>query len=427
MRRLRAHRTDARAPETSRKDWWDRAGLISTFVSTVVIAAVGLLINSSIQRAQLQIQKTQSDATIARAESDKKLQEAALAAQLIQHLSSKSEAQRNLAIVALKSGVAQSIWEQVTTIVARSDADSGVRKTAIAQLSQSPNPLVAKALGEIARDPAKPEQERALADSASRQAAIQQVIPTVSDVQSFIALAAASPSTPAFESAEIGGGVFTHFLLRGLMGEADKDKDGRITGSELASYVRASVSDYTRQFRLAQAPTFAIAGGDLVFPRVRPKAAGVAAPEGLFPLLRSPVDDFSEVRVLAVGASGGIGAALPKLKFPGRDATAVADVFVRMGAKVTTLIDPSRRDLEVALERLPGSVSGGLIVVYLSGQAVVGEDGRTRLVVRDTSYDALRATGVDINDVRTTMQRSGAKGAALLLDACLGPSLISER
>ena len=58
-------------------------------------------------------------------------------------------------------------------------------------------------------------------------------------------------------SLEDGGlrqGIFSHFLIRGLKGEADKDHNLTITISELFNYVYSNVRDYTGQ---AQTPLIA--------------------------------------------------------------------------------------------------------------------------------------------------------------------------
>jgi len=46
---------------------------------------------------------------------------------------------------------------------------------------------------------------------------------------------------------EDAGGVFTSFLLRGLNGEADVNRDGLVTFTEAALYVEKAVPDYTRE------------------------------------------------------------------------------------------------------------------------------------------------------------------------------------
>ncbi len=58
------------------------------------------------------------------------------------------------------------------------------------------------------------------------------------------------------ESAKFGGGhgVFTHYLLEGLKGAADYNKDGTVTLGELIPYLSENVR---RQTLNAQSPTVA--------------------------------------------------------------------------------------------------------------------------------------------------------------------------
>jgi hypothetical protein len=57
-----------------KKDAWDKAQIISGFVASVVIAAVGLLINSSIQNAQIASAEKNTQAQIAVADRNAKAQ-----------------------------------------------------------------------------------------------------------------------------------------------------------------------------------------------------------------------------------------------------------------------------------------------------------------------------------------------------------------
>jgi uncharacterized caspase-like protein len=45
----------------------------------------------------------------------------------------------------------------------------------------------------------------------------------------------------SFEKEQLGGGVFTHYLLTGLRGDADADHDGLVTADEIVQYVRSRV------------------------------------------------------------------------------------------------------------------------------------------------------------------------------------------
>lgn len=61
-------------------------------------------------------------------------------------------------------------------------------------------------------------------------------------------LTSANAKQLSFESREWGGGhgVFTHFLLKGLNGEADTDNDHQVTLGELTTYVSQNVRRATK-------------------------------------------------------------------------------------------------------------------------------------------------------------------------------------
>jgi uncharacterized caspase-like protein len=60
-----------------------------------------------------------------------------------------------------------------------------------------------------------------------------------------VVIASAGGAEFAFESATWSNGVFTHAVLRGLKGEADRDKDGRVQVSELREFVAREVRRLT--------------------------------------------------------------------------------------------------------------------------------------------------------------------------------------
>lgn len=70
-------------------------------------------------------------------------------------------------------------------------------------------------------------------------------------------------------------GVFTHFLLEGMQGAADFNRDGLVTSDELAGYVRPQVADLVRtQFQAEQLPQSGRSGtGEFIF--FVPRAASV--------------------------------------------------------------------------------------------------------------------------------------------------------
>ena len=90
-----AHDTFSREPapigaaeEPKKKDAWDKAAIISSFVSSVVLAGVGLMINASIQEAQRISADQNARAQVEVADRNAKLQ--------IQQAERIAEAQRHL-------------------------------------------------------------------------------------------------------------------------------------------------------------------------------------------------------------------------------------------------------------------------------------------------------------------------------------------
>ena len=64
-----------------------------------------------------------------------------------------------------------------------------------------------------------------------------------------LVLSAASETQDAFESPALGHGVFTHFVLEGLRGAADRNGDGHVTAWEVYEYVLAEVPPFVRAER----------------------------------------------------------------------------------------------------------------------------------------------------------------------------------
>jgi uncharacterized caspase-like protein len=62
-----------------------------------------------------------------------------------------------------------------------------------------------------------------------------------------IILTASAANEVSAESDELQHGIFTHFLIKGLQGEADSDGDGLITVDEVYTYVSKQVPQATNQ------------------------------------------------------------------------------------------------------------------------------------------------------------------------------------
>lgn len=59
-----------------------------------------------------------------------------------------------------------------------------------------------------------------------------------------VLLAASQPDQPSWEDERISHGVFTYFLLKGLRGPADSDRDGSITFQEMRDWLNRHIPDY---------------------------------------------------------------------------------------------------------------------------------------------------------------------------------------
>lgn len=81
----------------------------------------------------------------------------------------------------------------------------------------------------------------------------------------FVAFTASQPGQISQEGAQWGGGhgVFTYYLLRGLGGEADEDRDRVVNLGELMEYTRNGVR---RETRNAQIPTISLTAYDRLWP-----------------------------------------------------------------------------------------------------------------------------------------------------------------
>jgi tetratricopeptide (TPR) repeat protein len=77
----------------------------------------------------------------------------------------------------------------------------------------------------------------------------QQYNKSLSDLsRSMFSLSASRDRERSFESASWGGGhgIFTYYVVKGLEGEADENRDGIVTADELADYVRSNVREATK-------------------------------------------------------------------------------------------------------------------------------------------------------------------------------------
>ena len=85
-----------------------------------------------------------------------------------------------------------------------------------------------------------------IAMRGARASRVNQLLNRMAKARNGMALfMAASANEVSQESDKWGGGVFTHYLIRGLRGEADENRDGFVYISELERYIRRAVPEAT--------------------------------------------------------------------------------------------------------------------------------------------------------------------------------------
>ncbi|MBI3723346.1 caspase family protein [bacterium] len=80
-----------------------------------------------------------------------------------------------------------------------------------------------------------------------------------------LTIAATGASELSTEDPKLGQGVFTIALLRGLRGEADANKDGKVTGDELASFLKNEVPSLAARAGGKQTPAVTATGGATIW------------------------------------------------------------------------------------------------------------------------------------------------------------------
>jgi hypothetical protein len=110
------------------------------------------------------------------------------------------------------------------------------------------------------------------------------------EARGLVVLSSASADEDAQESDEIGGSYFSHYLVSGLRGDADRSRDRRVTLSEAYAYAYArTVADTAESAAGAQHPTFSFdlkGNAELVLTDFANRREGIyvpaAAPSGIY-------------------------------------------------------------------------------------------------------------------------------------------------
>jgi hypothetical protein len=383
------------SPSRTHRDWWDKAAIISGFVSSVVIALIGILISYSIQHAQLIASQKSSDAQITiaklKANDDRRLQEGQLTAQFVQHLVSKEPVEREIAVVALRASIPSEVFEPIVVIIARSDSSIDVRARAIEQLSRSSSPTAAATLAQIAYDSARPSAERNLAASSTLQVGVRQAVARTSAASSTFVLASANANGLALDVGRSGYSPFAEAVLRGLGGAADDNGDRLVSGSELGRYVATTVPLETRRM---QQPIWLTKGiGDIVL--------------GPPLLLQTRSKNMAAIVIGVADVPS-----YPRLVAPDKDIHSVAALFRQAGASTTVLLnkDATKSALRAEISRVAQTQPYDLFVFYYTGFGTLSKDGVVRWILGGS--ETLSAT--EINEM---IDQVSAKNKAVFVDS----------
>jgi hypothetical protein len=78
-----------------------------------------------------------------------------------------------------------------------------------------------------------------------------------------VVIAASSENEEALELATLRHGLFTHYFLKALEGDADANRDGVVTGAELRDHLERAVGDHAQNLGTKQRPVMHGAPGDV--------------------------------------------------------------------------------------------------------------------------------------------------------------------
>jgi hypothetical protein len=249
--------TDPAKESPKPKDAWDKAAVLSSFLSSVVIAVVGLIVTASLQKTQVATSKVTADAQLdlAKYNSDReaRLEQSKLTTDLLTHLLSSDPSHRQIAVIALRETVDPKMADNIISVLAQRDTDPAVRVAALNQLRSSANSAVANTLSAIAGDPKRDQAERFLAQQVGLTVAYNSLV----DKNTFLAVAI--EGTP-----QAGNGVLSSALLDVLDGRADFDNHGQTTVDELTNYLKINVSERSGDVTRLQVST-SLPGSDNIF------------------------------------------------------------------------------------------------------------------------------------------------------------------
>ena len=221
------------------------------------------------------------------------------------------------------------------------------------------------------------------------------------ETRGLVLLSSSSADEDAQESDEIGGSYFSHYLVSGLRGDADRSRDRRVTLSEAYAYAYArTVADTAESAAGAQHPTFSYdfqGNADLVLTDFASRREGIyvpsPAPAGIYYIVDGNGFIAAEIQKLADGDRQ---IALPAGRYHVRrrlaDRLRIGEIQIASG-QLTTLDEARLRDAPFSDDPVKGAIreEGAHLSLSLGGMMQSFFDGPTR----DSLFPSTGMLGLD--------------------------------
>jgi hypothetical protein len=221
------------------------------------------------------------------------------------------------------------------------------------------------------------------------------------DTRGLVLLSSASADEDAQESDEIGGSYFSHYLVSGLRGDADRSRDRRVTLSEAYAYAYArTVADTAESAAGAQHPTFSYdfqGNADLVLTDFANRHEGIyvpgPAPAGIYYIVDGNGFIAAEIQK---STDGDRQIALPAGRYRVRrrlaDRLRIGEIQIASG-QLTSLDEAHLRDAPFSDDPVKGATrdEGVHLSLSLGGSVQSFFDGPTR----DSLFPSTGMLGLD--------------------------------
>lgn len=221
------------------------------------------------------------------------------------------------------------------------------------------------------------------------------------DARGLVILTSSSADEDSQESDAIGGSYFSHHLASGLLGDADRSGDGRVTLFEAYSHAYArTVADTAASSAGPQHPTFSydLAGnGDLVLTDLRASSEGLVVPRAAPPGAYYFVDPGGMVvaeldKVADLERRVALAPGTYRVKRRLEDRLRIGEVVVRRGQE-TVLEEARLKDAPFSDDPVKGARAGSFWTVGVTG----GVQSFFDRAVRQSLFLSVPLLGVEAN------------------------------